>query len=101
MSQSEDSPIELMDPEKYEAERPAIPEAIEADRRSSSSSASARQPGHGLDLEKAETMHSSTGQQPMARIQTAQDWTGPDDPENPMNWYVSPRVYITFFCSLI
>lgn len=31
---------------------------------------------------------------------TAQDWTGPDDPECPHNWTVKKRVYITSVLSL-
>lgn len=38
------------------------------------------------DLEKATTRGSRTSQPPVERIKTAQDWTGPDDPGNPMNW---------------
>jgi hypothetical protein len=29
------------------------------------------------------------------RVVTAQDWTGPDDPENPQNWSTAKRVYHT------
>ena len=32
---------------------------------------------------------------PIARTVTAQDWTGPDDPENPHNWPVWKRAYNT------
>lgn len=28
--------------------------------------------------------------EPLRRTVTAQDWNGPDDPENPMNWYDTP-----------
>ena len=31
----------------------------------------------------------------LAPILTAQDWTGPDDPENPMNWPMTLRIYHT------
>jgi hypothetical protein len=34
------------------------------------------------DLEKADTRAALSQQ----KIITAQDWTGPDDPENPQNW---------------
>jgi hypothetical protein len=37
------------------------------------------------DLEKADTK--ATAPEPLRRTVTAQDWTGPDDPENPLNWY--------------
>lgn len=32
---------------------------------------------------------------PTARVVTAQDWTGPDDPENPQNWSLLLRAYHT------
>lgn len=32
---------------------------------------------------------------PFTKIRTAQDWDGPDDPENPMNWPVWKKVYHT------
>ena len=31
----------------------------------------------------------------ITRVVTAQDWTGPDDPENPLNWSTARKVYIT------
>ncbi len=31
----------------------------------------------------------------LSRTATAQDWTGPDDPENPLNWPMWQRVYHT------
>ena len=31
----------------------------------------------------------------LAPIPTAQDWTGPNDPENPMNWPLAQRIYHT------
>jgi hypothetical protein len=37
------------------------------------------------DLEKADTK--ATAPEPLRRTVTAQDWNGPDDPENPLNWY--------------
>lgn len=37
------------------------------------------------DLEKAGG--DSASGEPLGRTVTAQDWTGPDDPENPLNWY--------------
>jgi hypothetical protein len=32
---------------------------------------------------------------PVAGTVTAQDWSGPDDPENPQNWPLWKRVYTT------
>jgi hypothetical protein len=37
------------------------------------------------DVEKADTK--VTAPEPLRRTITAQDWNGPDDPENPLNWY--------------
>ena len=45
------------------------------------------------------TQHSRDGQ-PVTRAPTAQDWTGPDDPENPINWPMSKRVYHTIIPGL-
>ncbi|KAK5120702.1 hypothetical protein LTR85_006060 [Meristemomyces frigidus] len=43
------------------------------------------------DLEKAVTGATDTAHDPATRTVTAQDWTGPDDPENPMNWSLLKR----------
>ena len=32
---------------------------------------------------------------PTTRVVTAQDWTGPNDPENPQNWSLLVRAYHT------
>jgi hypothetical protein len=32
---------------------------------------------------------------PVAKTVTAQDWTGPDDPENPHNWPLKKRAWHT------
>lgn len=46
------------------------------------------------DLEKTKTQRDvEAGHGPATRVVTAQDWTGPDDPENPFNWPLSKRVY--------
>jgi hypothetical protein len=34
------------------------------------------------------------------RVVTAQDWMGPDDPENPMNWPTWKKVYHAIPCAL-
>lgn len=36
----------------------------------------------------------------LGRIVTAQDWTGPDDPEDPVNWPMAQRVYHTIIPGL-
>jgi hypothetical protein len=49
------------------------------------------------DVEKittSNTNHSKHGS-PAQRAVTAQDWTGPDDPENPWNWPLWKRLYHT------
>jgi hypothetical protein len=48
------------------------------------------------DLEKSTshaTQHSAQHGHPMQKAITAQDWTGPDDEENPMNWRIWKKVY--------
>ncbi|MCJ1482662.1 hypothetical protein MMC06_002828 [Schaereria dolodes] len=46
--------------------------------------------------------HRSTDRQgPITRTVTAQDWTGPDDPENPMNWSLASRIYHTTIPALM
>jgi hypothetical protein len=49
------------------------------------------------DIEKiatSNTQHSTHGSL-AKRAVTAQDWTGPDDPENPHNWSILKRCYHT------
>lgn len=46
------------------------------------------------------TTHDDRGEDPedkdaLQRTVTAQDWTGPDDPENPVNWPLWQRIYHT------
>ncbi|KAI9735911.1 MAG: hypothetical protein M1834_001377 [Cirrosporium novae-zelandiae] len=44
------------------------------------------------------TMHNITenrNEKGLIRTVTAQDWNGPDDPENPYNWSLSRRIYNT------
>ncbi|KXL44167.1 hypothetical protein M433DRAFT_68591 [Acidomyces richmondensis BFW] len=43
------------------------------------------------ELEKASTHHTTQPGEPAARTPTAQDWTGPGDAENPMNWSLTKR----------
>lgn len=48
------------------------------------------------DLEKSvshATQQSAHSGHPVQKAVTAQDWTGPDDPENPFNWNIWKKVY--------
>lgn len=45
------------------------------------------------DVEKTVTERPEEGGQPAARVMTALDWTGPDDPENPENWSTGKKAY--------
>jgi hypothetical protein len=45
------------------------------------------------DLEKADP--NATAPEPLRRTITAQDWNGPDDPENPLNWSLAKKAYHT------
>lgn len=59
-------------------------ESVTEDTKSASHEdivSSNRQPD---DLEKADLK--TTAPESLRRTITAQDWTGPDDPENPLNW---------------
>jgi hypothetical protein len=69
-------------------------------RSDSSSSASISEQRNGAetsqDLEKSTshaTQHSLQHGHPVQKAITAQDWTGPDDEENPMNWAIWKKVY--------
>jgi len=56
---------------------------------------------HGMEKTPSRaTDQSRAGGQPVHRIQTAQDWTGPDDPENPLNWPVPKKIYHTLIPAL-
>jgi len=47
-----------------------------------------------VDLEKQSTHHDAAAEHPAAtRVVTAQDWTGPNDPENPHNWSIYKKSY--------
>lgn len=47
------------------------------------------------EVDAAEKGLEPTPSKGLQRTVTAQDWTGPDDPENPMNWPLWQRVYHT------
>lgn len=52
--------------------------------------------GNGLDIEKHPTQNTEhAGRSELAKAPTAQDWTGPDDPENPENWPIWSKIYHT------
>jgi hypothetical protein len=56
------------------------------------------------DLEAAvrvPTTRTITDSNHVVRTVTAQDWNGPDDPENPMNWPAWKKVYTTTMVGLI
>jgi hypothetical protein len=37
----------------------------------------------------------------ISKVRTAQDWEGPDDPENPLNWPIWKKVYHTTMVGLL
>lgn len=43
------------------------------------------------DREVADPNHADG--HPVVRVVTAQDWNGPDDPENPQNWSLWKKTY--------
>jgi hypothetical protein len=48
------------------------------------------------DLEKESTHRTQHGrEEAIDRIATAQDWDGPKDPENPLNWPFGKKAYHT------
>lgn len=73
-------------------------------RQTSDSDSSEHGIEHGFedDLEKASTHASKTQQpNPVMKLPTAQDWSGPDDPENPLNWSLGRRAYQTSMIALL
>lgn len=59
-------------------------------------------PNKGLDVTPTHTFAPSNEKLPnVKRILTAQDWNGPDDPENPMNWPMWQRIYHTTIPALM
>lgn len=80
---------EKLDDLRTEAE--SILEAIEV-----SSSSSSVRGNTGRDLEKASTVEADSAHGPATRTVTAQDWSGPDDPENPQNWSLLKRCMHVF-----
>jgi hypothetical protein len=48
------------------------------------------------DVEKESSQNVQTGNnEAISRIPTAQDWNGPNDPENPQNWPLGKKAYHT------
>jgi Ca2+/Na+ antiporter len=84
-------PTETQRPEKLnhvDAELESILEAIGVGGDASSVQ---EEEAKEEDLEKVATHHTTAPHEPVHRVVTAQDWTGPDDPENPMNWTIHKR----------
>jgi hypothetical protein len=76
--------------DEVRAEEESVLEALGVD----SASASINEDTTPKDLEKAltlDTQHSKTNHAPATRVTTAQDWSGPDDPDNPQNWSLLKR----------
>ena len=48
-----------------------------------------------LTVSRYETRTSQRLGGPAGRVRTAQDWDGPDDPENPHNWSTGKRIWHT------
>ena len=53
------------------------------------------EPNAPYDLEKAPTQATHGSHGPATRIVTAVDWTGPDDPGNPLGWPTWKKIYGT------
>ncbi|KAK3678914.1 hypothetical protein LTR78_001367 [Recurvomyces mirabilis] len=79
-------------PDAFRAEEESIMEAIEVD----SPVASIHQVHESTDLEKSATKETQTTHEPVTRTMTAQDWSGPDDPDNPQNWTLFKRAMHIF-----
>jgi hypothetical protein len=60
-------------------------ESVTEDTESTSHEDIVSSNGQPHDLEKADP--NAAVPEPLRRTITAQDWNGPDDPENPLNWY--------------
>jgi hypothetical protein len=69
------------------------------DKRSTSESSSIQEPEkvrtRDEGVEDSAPRHHDPEGTPVHRTVTAQDWTGPDDPENPHNWPIWKRVWHT------
>lgn len=74
------------------------------DTSSSNSSVTLPLPAHTMDntvdLEKLPTAADSPAES-SARIVTALDWTGPDDPENAENWSTAKKAYHIAYVGLM
>ena len=85
-----------MDPKLQDLELDKMPTPSDSDSAMSSGSHADELDDAG-DIEKiaTSTSHRSKHGSPAQRAVTAQDWTGPDDPENPHNWPLWKRIYHT------
>lgn len=79
---------------RSEAEVESILSAIEVGSENDISPAGDR----ADDPEKAAA---AQDQEPIKRTVTAQDWSGPDDPENPQNWTTAKKAYHTAATALL
>lgn len=55
------------------------------------------------DIEKVASHHSQVSHRSHSevhRIRTAEDWTGPDDPGNPLNWGIGKKLIHTLVPAL-
>lgn len=83
------APTDNLRSEKLEglrSEAESILEAIEVNSNNSSI-----HDDTGKDVEKTSTVGAGSTHDPAAPTVTAQDWTGPDDPEDPQNWSLLKR----------
>jgi hypothetical protein len=52
------------------------------------------------DYDSAVHVESQRNHDPISRVQTAQDWAGPHDPDNPHNWTMLKRAVHTLHPAL-
>ena len=71
----------------------AIVAESEKDDRSISDLEAAHTHGEAPAISRHTTQHTQHTGTTVHRVVTAQDWTGPDDPENPQNWPLWKRVW--------
>jgi hypothetical protein len=71
------------------------PANLDEKRYSSAASSTDEEAGEDKDEEAAHDNHRYDPELAVARVMTAQDWTGPDDPENPHNWPLSKKIWHT------
>lgn len=77
-----------------EAEAESILSAIEVGRNDDISPV-------GDKVDDPEKAAAAQAHEPIKRTVTAQDWSGPDDPENPQNWSTTKKAYHTAATALL